>query len=237
MIEINNLDDIISLKAGSLLYNEIDTFYRKKNYKKVIEKMTEWHSNLMNTLTVLTDDEIKNIKKTDYHFQDDYYELIIKNKMTILVFKNEIEERVKYYTQILNDINEKMEDVKRLKIENGKKKWRRTYYTCECGKEIQKNNRQPHLRSVFHTEWLKAHGLENEIIIDSDPWYKRSYLCKCGKYVQNANKHGHEKSKHHKDFIEGVSSGDNKSVSSGDNENIQLKIEELSSGDNGNINS
>jgi hypothetical protein len=245
MIEINNLDDIISLKHGSLLYDEIDTFYRKKNYQKVIEKINEWYNNIKKIVQaphILTDDEINKLKKIDYNYQKEYSSLLLKNKLTILVFKNEIEERVKFYIEIFNDIINKMNDLHHLKVENSKKKWRRTFYTCECGKEIQKNNRRPHMKSVFHTEWLKANGLENEIIIDNNPWHNRTYLCVCGKYVQNANKHGHEKSKYHKNFIEGLSSGDNVKVSSndvvklssGDNENIQMKIEELSSGDNEN---
>jgi hypothetical protein len=184
MKQINCLDDIISLNPGSLLYDEIYIYYCKQNYKKVIQIIDTWYINLINSLP----------NDINYNYLSP---LMIQNKMTILAYNNEIIERIQLYKDIFFDLIDKINDVKRLKIENCKKKWRNTFYTCECGKVIQNTNRINHNKSVFHTNYLKANKLDKDIIIDINPWFSRVYQCKCGKMVQNAHKYGHEKTKFH----------------------------------------
>jgi hypothetical protein len=221
--EINDLDDIISLKIGSLLYKDINHFYKTKNWKKVIEKMNLWYSNIMMSLkkpNLLTDDEKKPIKEMEkylkenegkltgaYSYRRKYYlqkveqykNLVFKNKMTILAFKDEISERVTEYREILNKWIERDGMSYQIRRENDKRKWGQQFYTCKCEKEVQKVNKSHHEKSVFHKNWLKDNEPDEFAILCNsvETWQNKKYKCSCGKNISNSNKSNHEKTNYH----------------------------------------
>jgi hypothetical protein len=223
--EIGDIDDIIYLHSTHmiLLNCEIGPYFRNKNWKKVIEKMNLWYANLMMLIkkpNILTAEEKKPLKKMEDYMNNnqgkltgaysyryavyrkrvqEYKDLVLKNKMTILAYKIEIDDRVQQYRDLLNQRIEKAEKDYSVKRGADKKQWGQTFYTCECGKEVQKVNKSHHIKSNHHIEWAKENKTDENIVICSTAltWHQKKYKCACGKEVANANKSNHEKTKYH----------------------------------------
>jgi hypothetical protein len=225
--EIIDIDDIISFEgSGSLLMKSVGPYYRKQNWKKTIEKMNLWYSNLMMLIKnpeKMSDDEKKPLKEMFNYLENnsgkltgaypfrykfykqkaqEYKDTVLKNKMTILVLKDEIDERVKQYRDLLNEKMDKAQKSYAVKREANKKKWGQTYYMCECGMEVQKVNKSHHNKQQNHLKWVfenKAEEEENVVICQtSTAWYKQKYKCSCGKEISKGNKSKHEETNYHK---------------------------------------
>lgn len=221
--EINDINDIISLSDGSLLWCDIEPYYKKKLWKKVIDKMDLWYCNLMNYINYpeqLSSTELKKIEDIKFYYEQYFnsksYEYNVyfnqelnlfksiasKNKLTILAFKSEIDEAMIKFKSYINSkiINERImyDDKKTQRI----KEWGKVFYTCECGVETQRINRSHHEKSVKHINWMKENKPHiNTPIRDTNTmWCMQKYTCYCGKVVSNCNKANHEKTKYHKTF-------------------------------------
>lgn len=252
--EIDDIDDIISLEySGSLLMKDIGPFYRKQNWKKVIEKMNLWYSNMMMSIKnpeSLTPDEKKPLKEMEKYMENnsgkltnaypfrykvykrrvqEYKDVILKNKMTILALKDEIDERVKEYRELLNERIENDEKIYTVKRNIDKKKWGQTYYMCECGMEVQKVNKSHHNKQQNHLKWIFENKTEDENILvcqTSTAWYKQKYKCYCGKEISKGNRSKHEETKYHQLYKkEPIYPDDNQKKQT--TENIVLTIQEI----------
>lgn len=248
--EIISIDDIIYLDRHHmiLLNYDIGPYYRNKNWTKVIEKMNLWYANLMMTIKnpdILTSEEMKQLKKMEAYMNNnhgkligaykyrykayqqkvkEYKDLVLKNKMMIIAYRFEIDERVQQYRDLLNLRIEKDEKAYSIKRDADKKRWGYSYYTCECGKEVQKVNRSHHIKQKQHIDWVKENKTDENIVICSSTlqWHQKKYKCSCGKEISNSNRFNHEKTPFHK-LHEKESPSPNDTPS----ENIILTIQEI----------
>jgi hypothetical protein len=254
--EIECIEDIVSLNEGSILYEAIKDFILSKNWKTVLERMNKWYNDLiivLNNPDILTIEEEKPLKEMNtyikknhgkligaYPYRYNYYinqveeykKLILKNKMVILSFKPEIEDKLNEYRRILNEKIKRQEIQQHLKVENCKRKWGLTYYTCECGKQVQKVNKANHICTEFHKKWLLENKPnENIILAKRCEWYSRRYKCECGKEVYNNNRSMHNKTKFHQQYEQGNIVPDDRVRENNEKnettDNIILKIEEI----------
>lgn len=221
--EIEDITDIISLSAGSLLYRHIAPYLRKQNYRKAIDQMNLWYSNLIVSLKnpeSLNQREKQVIKDMQYYLSKNdgkltgkyeyrkrktaqeiqaYKDVVLKNKMTILAYKPEIDELMNLYKTELNNKLSKIEELNNQVRKQYVKDWGKVFYTCECGIETQRVNKAHHEKTLKHINWVKENKPDENIVIcpPESSWHKKKYKCSCGKEVINANKFNHEKTKYH----------------------------------------
>jgi hypothetical protein len=251
---IEEIDDIISFVSGSLLYKDIGPYYRKQNWKKVIEKMNLWYSNLMMALKkpdILSADEKKPLKEMEDYLENnsgkltgaypfrfkvykhkiqEYKDVVLSNKMTILALKDEIDERVKQYRDLLNEQIEKVEKSYLVKRDSDKKKWGQTFYTCECGMEVQKVNKSHHNKQKNHLKWVLENQQEEENVVicqTANSWHTQKYRCSCGKDISKGNKTKHEETKYHKLYKKDIVADDNIDKKKQTTDNIVLTIQDF----------
>ncbi len=256
---IDEIDEIITLESGSLLYRDIGPYCRKQNWKKVIEKMNLWYSTLMMSLKnpqLLTADEKKPLKEMENYLENnsgkltgaypfrykvykqriqEYKDAVLSKKMNMLALKDEIDERVKQYRDLLNQRIEKVEKSYAVKRDADKKKWGQTFYTCECGMEVQKVNRSHHNKQQNHLKWVLENKSEDENVVicqTANAWHKQKYKCICGKEVSKGNRSKHETTSYHQLYKKDIVADDSEEEiyifpKKQTTENIVLTIQEF----------
>jgi len=182
--EITCLEDIISLKKGSMLYKCIEQYYRKKQILKVIEEMNKWYSDLLITLKepeLLKYENEQHIMEMEKYLLKNkgnllyefpvrkeileneiklYIDTYVKNNMVILSYIDDIKKLIDEYKNILNDTLIKRTELRREKrIINESK-----IVKCECGKEFKLWHKSRHLSSKFHQDYVE----QKELIVPDD---------------------------------------------------------------------
>jgi hypothetical protein len=190
--------------------SHIYTMYSKPFNDKLNEEL--------NSLSYLREKSIKSLIKTYETLLNKFNKPLITKRTYFLclcigytpLFRDEIHNKlnVQYQKDYGRDFNKFMDDDNNYKQQELIRELIKTYkskieqilnklkcksesfntYMCECGKNILKHNKNRHLKTTYHLNFVNGIIKEN------------TFKCKCGIEVLNKNKHSHLLTKRHNNW-------------------------------------